>query len=172
MAWLQSSGNLELASIFYYQESVSLLLLPLTLETGTDPSCRDAGSTCKAQAQASLLQGHSGSNPAWSPPQCDPPSESGNFAPVVKRIEISRPREKARSTHTADAILSSWLLTWTILQFCTTRRKSVAENFRMVGMSFMLVDGSCDHELEVKRISDMEIGDLMQDEGPGAPSLS
>ena len=40
----------------------------------------------------------------------------------------------------------------------------------MVGMS-LPVDGSCDHELKVKGISDIEIGDRTQDSGSeAAPS--
>ena len=54
------------------------------------------------------------------------------------------------------------------LQFCTTRRQSVIEGFRVVGMS-LPVDGSCDHELKVKGISDIAIGDWTQD-SKSAPS--
>ena len=84
---------------------MSLLTLSQILEIATDPSCQNAGSTtCKAEAQPSSLQGcyhwqrgslHHDTSLVPAPTMTlSETSGNFNFAPAVKGIEISRPREK------------------------------------------------------------------------------
>ena len=69
---------------------------------------------------------------------------------------------EARAVGEARERVSAMIqFTYTRLPMILQLRQSVIENFRMVEMT-LPVDGSCDHELKVKGISDIEIGDWTQ----------
>ena len=87
------SGNLELTSIYYQglPESVSLLMLHLTLEIL--PAIMPVPQLAKFKRKP-LHHRTPRLESGLVPANYDPLSESGNFAPIIKRIKVSRPREK------------------------------------------------------------------------------
>lgn len=55
-------------------------------------------------------------------------------------------------------ILTTWFVGDAWYQFCIEKQDLVKRVFRKVGLS-LLIDGSADHELDIKGFSEIDIGD-------------